>query len=339
VSRVDGRLVLDDEKADGVRRVFQLARAGMGPYAIARKLNGERVPVPARQKFDGRPAVWTIAGVYSLLTDRAVLGEFDPHERPGEPARARVGPIAGYRPRVIEQDEFDAVQGRPRPWVRCGRDRTWKRIHLFTGLLRDAHGGRLTYRSAGRDGQTAIAQGRGGRGRGTPWSCFAAAPFDKGLYSQLIEVKESDLVAKEGDQKSEAVTTARQEGANPLAESWKEFRATADTATEDLSGALGKKIRAALRQSLERVTCLFTGRGVIRFAAVRVDFRSGGRHLEYVLSYKRSGTNASVQPPGTVYVLTFPDVALPSGLDLRKPAGAAAIEESLATIDLTSLGW
>jgi hypothetical protein len=100
------------------------------------------------------------------------------------------------------------------------------------------------------------------------------------------------------------------------------------------------KVRAVLRQLIERFICLFTGRRIIRFAAVRVDFRPGlAPQLPAVLSSKRGGTNARVQQPGTMNVLGIPDVPVPSGLDLREPAAAAAIEDSLATIDSTSLGW
>ena len=58
--RRDGtaKLALDPGGATTVRRVFDLARDGLGVHRIAQKLNADGVPVLGRTMFKGRPVVW-----------------------------------------------------------------------------------------------------------------------------------------------------------------------------------------------------------------------------------------------------------------------------------------
>lgn len=74
---------------------------------------------------------------------------------------------------------------------------------------------------------------------------------------------------------SEELADAQRDAASPLSESWGEFRTLADLLTKDKSDEMRVKVRAAMRRSIESITCLFLpGRGKsVRVAAVQIWFR------------------------------------------------------------------
>ncbi len=87
-----------------VRLIFEMAHDGMGSYAITRRLNQSSHPTI------GRADVWHGSYVTKILSNRAVLGEFQPFRRI-EGKRTPVGkPISDYFPRVIDDELFYDVQ-------------------------------------------------------------------------------------------------------------------------------------------------------------------------------------------------------------------------------------
>jgi hypothetical protein len=98
------------------------------------------------------PAYWNASTVAAILTDRRVLGEFQPRTERGS---KKVGdPIPGYYPRVIDEDTFLGVQAqlsqRRSARQADGRfeaeqgnrfsGRTGSNVNIFAGLLQDARG-------------------------------------------------------------------------------------------------------------------------------------------------------------------------------------------------------
>ncbi|MBA4187753.1 MAG: hypothetical protein C0467_07015 [Planctomycetaceae bacterium] len=120
---------------------------------------------------------------------------------------------------------------------------------------------------------------------------------------------------------------AQRDAASPMSEAWGEFRSLADLIANDGSDELRVKIRAALRRTVESITCLFiSGFVKVRIAAVRVQFRGDGdRHRNYIVSYEHGRSNHLVQRPGKWSVRTFAEHGLTGG-DLRKRDEAAQLE-------------
>jgi DNA invertase Pin-like site-specific DNA recombinase len=109
---VGGEVRAEPSRAATVRRLFRMARDGMSCATIARTLNAERTPVV------GRASRWATSGVYNILTNPAVMGEFRPHTgRPGNRRKGRpetrkpTGEVVpDYYPTVIDREEFHATQ-------------------------------------------------------------------------------------------------------------------------------------------------------------------------------------------------------------------------------------
>jgi DNA invertase Pin-like site-specific DNA recombinase len=203
----DGKLVLIEERAAVVRRIFALAAEGRGVHAIARLFNDEGVPCWRRPWKRNRPGpdqpdvpapVWNETAIYFILASRAVFGEFQPckgsrtrgHKKPvpaGEP-------IANYFPPVVTPEQFWAAQaalaGRRRPNL---RGRRGKHLNLFAGLLRDARdGGSMTYQHLAKRSAIIIPVGAK-QGTGVTWSSFPVKEFEESIRARLVEITAADV--------------------------------------------------------------------------------------------------------------------------------------------------
>lgn len=142
----DGRIEKIPERVKLIEQMFQLYTSGYGFNAIARQLNGKDIEVWNSRVKDKN---WNISAVKHLLSHRALLGEFQPHEvehvdvpddnEPDFVRKRRIrkptgGPIKNYFPPVIEPDLFDEAQ-RIRASRRKGAGgRTGVVSNLFTRL-------------------------------------------------------------------------------------------------------------------------------------------------------------------------------------------------------------
>jgi DNA invertase Pin-like site-specific DNA recombinase len=121
------------EKAEVVRRIFQMALDGKGKTAIVRQFNSEGVPTFGRSKG------WLTSYVQKILENEAVYGVYKPHKIQivnGKRKRVPVDePIEGYFPAVVDIETF----------LRAKQQRTLRRLpagntgknfsNLFTGMV------------------------------------------------------------------------------------------------------------------------------------------------------------------------------------------------------------
>src|SRR5262245_28067545 len=144
---VEGRWEVEDRAAETVRLIFRLAIDGYGLGAITKKLNADRVPVI------GRAAYWARSYVAKLLSNRAVVGEYQPYKGRAGARQPDGKPILKYYPAVIPEDTWYAARaalgGRRGKAGRPAKGRT----NVFAGLLFDAWtGGTLQRVDKGRKG-------------------------------------------------------------------------------------------------------------------------------------------------------------------------------------------
>lgn len=93
------------EKAEVVRRMFQLCLDGNHAEGIAKLFRNEKVPLVAGGKN------WTHSYVSQTLRNAAVTGKFTPHRMEnGKRVPAVLEPILGYYPTIVSQGDFDRVQ-------------------------------------------------------------------------------------------------------------------------------------------------------------------------------------------------------------------------------------
>lgn len=120
------------ERVEVVKRIFGMAKDGIGNSTITKRLNEEGI-APFSSKTDG----WNISYIQKIFSSKAVYGEFQMHlQRNGEITSA-YEPIANYYPAIMGKEEWLLVNSirvgrRTRGGVSKGKNLS----NLFSGLLR-----------------------------------------------------------------------------------------------------------------------------------------------------------------------------------------------------------
>ena len=147
-----GRLIVDEEAAAVVRRIFALCAAGNGPSQIARILKGEQVLCPAAytyRKFGtghtgldlSRPYNWSDSTIANILENEAYLGntinmrfssKSYKDKRRVEHPREECMVVEGSHEAIIDRETWDIVQR-----VRQNRRRPtkMKELNKYSGLV------------------------------------------------------------------------------------------------------------------------------------------------------------------------------------------------------------
>lgn len=124
------------DRAETVKRIYRWAADGHGTYSITQMLNAEGVPA------FGRSNGWNESYIEKILKNRAVLGEYQPHSKI-EGKRIAIGDvIAGYYPRIVDEDLFLVVQAGRRSRATFGGGRKGEGLkNLFTHIATCAYCG------------------------------------------------------------------------------------------------------------------------------------------------------------------------------------------------------
>lgn len=96
--------LVNTDRASVVRRIFEEADQGKGSFQIARLLNRKGVPGFTAGKS------WHESYVTRILTNRATIGEFQPHRYVNGKRVPDGDPVSGYFPMVIPVELFERVQ-------------------------------------------------------------------------------------------------------------------------------------------------------------------------------------------------------------------------------------
>jgi len=101
--------VVDEEKAESVKKVFELAASGLGGIAIARIGNQEGWTLPWRVRANTN-TMWEHTQISRLLRDRRTLGEWQPKRMLDGKLVPDGDPVLDYFPRIISDDLWYSVQ-------------------------------------------------------------------------------------------------------------------------------------------------------------------------------------------------------------------------------------
>jgi DNA invertase Pin-like site-specific DNA recombinase len=194
---VDGEWEVDEQAAETIRRIYQLAITGYGLGVITKKLNAEKVPIV------GRGEHWARSYVAKILNNRAVMGEYQPYKGRASKREKDGKPIPNYYPAVVTEQQWYAA----RAALSARRGKVGRlskeRVNVFNGLLHDA-----------RDGGTIqlVNKGKKGGGRllvsykavqgveGSQMASFPEGIFDRAVLFCLHEIDPREILP---DQKKE----------------------------------------------------------------------------------------------------------------------------------------
>jgi DNA invertase Pin-like site-specific DNA recombinase len=372
----NGRLELIPDKAQAVRRIFDLAIAGYGTLRIVKRLQEDGVPPLSGGDH------WSRSYVALILRDRRAAGEFRPRDRNRKVAGEA---IADYYPAVVSRDEFDlardgVVHDRRRP------GRVGACVNLFAGLLRDARDGGAYYAvsrpNKGFPSRVLLnVSAKEGR---QPCFAFPLKSFEDAVRSLLRELDvhallngdagpdESTALAAEkarveariaalerelleGDvatavralrvleaQKrdlGEQLDAARHRAVHPLSETWGEAKGLLDALPE--TDEKRTRIRTVLRSLIAEAWVLVVPvRGSKdRLCALQLFFNTdtpGKQRRRDYLIHNRPARNNGTQAVWRCWSLAA--VVREGDLDLRDRGHAARLEKVLAALDLPDSG-
>ena len=125
-----GKLIIDPEAADVVRRIFSMALNGIGAHKIARILNDEKIPSPTAYKQlhgihyrsalkNTNAALWSSPTVYQILHDQLYIGNMvqGKHKKVSYKSEKTIWlpksqwiVVENTHEPIIDEETFEAVQ-------------------------------------------------------------------------------------------------------------------------------------------------------------------------------------------------------------------------------------
>jgi DNA invertase Pin-like site-specific DNA recombinase len=250
------RFEVIETRADTVRYIFAESSAGIGSYTITRRLNEKRVPClgPGRG--------WQSSSVKHVLSNRAVLGEYQCHRYVNGNRVPDGEPVKGYFPAIIDETTFYRVQaGLGQRRGRGGRKGP-SIVNLFAGgILTCAYcGGAMKRDGKGERGRSSIVCYGALHGLGCERARWAYRDFEA---SALSFVRELDLASIMSDDESR--------------------RAVLDNEIAALNGQLGE-----VRGRMEKAYELLDSGAATDFVAKKLrELEARGVELEDVIREKK----------------------------------------------------
>jgi hypothetical protein len=174
-----------------VRDIFKWTVDGMGATAILRRLIAEDRPVIGRRKNSGE---WHRSYILKILHNRAVLGEYQPHEGHVGNRKPRGGVVPSYYPVIVKPALFYQAQTAlsQRQLVSSpGHDKV---ASLFTRIARDARdGSTLTVLNKG-DGPRLVSSAAHRGKKGSVYCSFPYVHFEKAFLKFTSELHSQDIL-------------------------------------------------------------------------------------------------------------------------------------------------
>ncbi|TIW25777.1 MAG: hypothetical protein E5V63_16315 [Mesorhizobium sp.] len=125
---------INERRGSVVRSIFEDAAAGLGTFSIARRLNRSAVSPFGRSKG------WQTSYVSKILTNRAAIGEYQPHKMVDGRRVPEGTPIKDYFPAVVDEQLFLRVQAARANRRVGGAGRKGEFVSsLFSGLAKCAY--------------------------------------------------------------------------------------------------------------------------------------------------------------------------------------------------------
>lgn len=178
-----------------IEYIFKRTADGCGQRQLTSELNSKFPPV-------GHSGKWNGSYVQKVLSDRAVLGELQPHIFDDNGVRAPIGtPIKAYYPRIISDELFDRA-AQAKFIRRRAKGPNSKFINLFVGLVYGADGHKMHVQTgrARRKNMEIYTQRRlvsYGHMRGLPGSCNYSLDyyrFERLVLNAIKEIESNALI-------------------------------------------------------------------------------------------------------------------------------------------------
>ena len=185
------------DRAEAIKIIFQLCTTTFGLYSITKYLNEQKVPVFGKSDF------WNRSYVKKILTNRAVIGEYQPCKMENGKRMPSGEPVLNYYPKVIDEDLFylaqASIDGRTSKHNgRKGNTNT----NLFTGLMYCNNcGTKMSVKNRGelpKGGKRFICQSKI-MGAGCTSQEWKLEDVEYSIFKHLREINFKELIRNDSD--------------------------------------------------------------------------------------------------------------------------------------------
>jgi DNA invertase Pin-like site-specific DNA recombinase len=369
-----GQFVPIPERVATLKQIFRLSAEGFGRARIIRALMNDGVaPFPVPRRSTG-PAKWTVPYINKILSDRRVLGEYQPRRTDDQPDGAA---IQGYYPQVVSEQEYLMARGAQDGRRGRGGRRDRRHVNVFQSLIvhaRDGEGFFLHNHGTADKPQLVLVNAAGQSGRKARTCTFPYLPFEQAVLGLLREVDPRDVLPAQHKGPSPAdvlrakLANVRHDMAALKQELGKGFsRAITDVLREreaeevqvagQLQDELARSVRPAERawRELPSLTKLVEDQGdearlrlrsVLRSVIAEIHLlivRRGSYSLAAAQVFFTGGNrrdylitsqSAGYHRPGGWWARSLATIAKADDLDLRKPEHARQLEKILLAVPL-----
>lgn len=104
--------LVNEPRAEVIRKIFRMKADGMGTSTIAKQLNGTVGIWIPEKKGRNKTGGWRESYIQKIIHSRSVLGEYQPHKFVNRKRVPDGEPIVGYFPAIVDVELFNAVQNR-----------------------------------------------------------------------------------------------------------------------------------------------------------------------------------------------------------------------------------
>jgi DNA invertase Pin-like site-specific DNA recombinase len=186
---VDGKWEVIEAAAAAVRQIYRWATDGHGIGVIVKKLNADGIPTIGAADY------WARSYVAKILSNRAVVGEYQPYAGRAKKRHPDGEPIPNYYPALLTEQEWYAA----RAALANRRNKAGRLpkvgVNVFAGLLHDATGGgRLHQVDKGKKGGGKVLVPYRAALEGKPHASFPLAVFERAVLQMLTEIKPADVL-------------------------------------------------------------------------------------------------------------------------------------------------
>lgn len=128
-SEKSGRFEVDKAKGKVVRKIFDMCINTCGYGSIAKHLNENNIPI------FGTGKIWYTSYIKKIITNRSVIGEFQPHQITNGKRQKSGEPIADYFPKIVDEQTFLLAQVSVARRNTLGKGRKGENFtNLFAGI-------------------------------------------------------------------------------------------------------------------------------------------------------------------------------------------------------------
>ncbi|MBN1555882.1 MAG: recombinase family protein [Phycisphaerae bacterium] len=144
------KIVPIPEAVKAIRKIFEMKAGGIGKGSIAKHLNAKGYWTPPPRRNAKTSPSWRDSYITKILSNRAVIGEYQPHKLKDEKRIPDGEPVENFFPVVVKPDLFYVVQ-KTLQANRGSGGQTGKAENFFAGIVRCAYcGGPMHFISKGR---------------------------------------------------------------------------------------------------------------------------------------------------------------------------------------------